>query len=531
MPRLRAPSIRALTLIEMMVVVAVIALLMAVLIVFLMPSDDRKCRLEAERLAAYMTGAASEADIRDAAVRVACAFDRQACGREASRLGAALHEPNWEKDERAPTFEMRKPVRLSAILTSTSGELTGGTGWIVFDRVRSPGGVAVLECGEAVYSVVVPPRGGEVTVVKGRSSVPAASQPPAHRELLPSFALQGNDFLDDPAPPLDLDPPPPTRPSDPPPPIDDPPPEVDDPPPEEPPPEEPPPEETFPPPEEPPEEPPPTPDAGQPEEEEPTCTTRLDCPDPEWYACHNQQCVADIPAGLSYRVIALEDVAPPGLGDILKAELNNRIADGTFNLTVRLDGPQTGVPGREQRRQAWVAYSRFESGAGVRPTFRNDPELPAYLGTATPITGSDLCAADFDLCYQIEVRDTRDLSRLKIFLPQFRNGAVCYRSVTVAARVIVRIRTGSEAAELELIGGIREESARTNEVFYNGERVTLKRLLDSQGLQPTWDSDALSGTPDGIPDAYEFGFTANSSRVELAGNLAAAPDSPQNICP
>ena len=156
MHRSRAARPHGMTLIEMLVVVAIVALLVVMIVVILLPDDDRKCRLEAERLAAYMTSASAEADVRNASTRVGCTFDKQSCDREAARIGAALTERVYEDDPRADPFDVRRPVKLTTVITPTTGEVQNGTAWIVFDRTRSVGGVAVRELGEDVEIVVYP---------------------------------------------------------------------------------------------------------------------------------------------------------------------------------------------------------------------------------------------------------------------------------------------------------------------------------------------------------------------------------------
>ena len=81
---------RGFTIVEMMVVISIIGLLSAALVVFLLGSEDRRCRLEAERLAAYLQTASAEAVMRDGPLRVVVDLDEQKCTREISEVGADI---------------------------------------------------------------------------------------------------------------------------------------------------------------------------------------------------------------------------------------------------------------------------------------------------------------------------------------------------------------------------------------------------------------------------------------------------------
>jgi type II secretory pathway pseudopilin PulG len=89
-----------LTLIEVLVVVAIAGLLIGVLMFYMFPSDDRRCRIEAERLAAYMTSAWAEAVMRDGAARVALDLSDHTGIREVTRQGADITRELWELDRR-----------------------------------------------------------------------------------------------------------------------------------------------------------------------------------------------------------------------------------------------------------------------------------------------------------------------------------------------------------------------------------------------------------------------------------------------
>ena len=88
--------------VDPLVLTAILGLLAAVFLFFMFPSDDRTCRLEAERLAAYLTAASAEAVMRDAATRVTVDFTAQSANRESARVGASVTDRMWEDDAFAP---------------------------------------------------------------------------------------------------------------------------------------------------------------------------------------------------------------------------------------------------------------------------------------------------------------------------------------------------------------------------------------------------------------------------------------------
>ena len=162
------------TLLEILVVIAILGLIIAVLAYYVFPSDDRRCRLEAERLAAYITGAAAEAVMRDGASRVSFSFNDQTAKREITRQGAAITNSLWDIDKKAKTFTIEVPVKLDTVDTEAVPKLTSGTGYIVFRGHKTEGGVVVVSLNQAAYSVVIPPGDNDVRVEKGRSAIPGA---------------------------------------------------------------------------------------------------------------------------------------------------------------------------------------------------------------------------------------------------------------------------------------------------------------------------------------------------------------------
>ena len=178
---------RGVTLIELLVVVAIIGLIVAAILVGLFPSDDRRVKGEAERLAAYLEAAGAEAKMNEGPVRVELALTDGEYHRQAAKVGAKLAERLWKDDDSARPDRIKAPVQLAAVLMGGAVEMTSGTAWLLWEDTRTAGGVAVLQLNEAVWSVVVDPNTGAVKVERGRSAVPAATEP-LRRSLRPDVA-------------------------------------------------------------------------------------------------------------------------------------------------------------------------------------------------------------------------------------------------------------------------------------------------------------------------------------------------------
>ncbi|MCA9541133.1 MAG: type II secretion system protein, partial [Myxococcales bacterium] len=182
---------RGMTLIETMVVVTIAALLITVLLVFLIPNDDRRCRLEAERLAAFLTQASAESVMRDAPTRVVFEFGENTGRLDAAKVGAAITSELWERAEKTPIHEIEKPVRLDTVDTAAMPGLTSGTGYVVFKGERTEGAVVVLALEEIAYSVIVPPAGAEIRVERGRATRPTGGT--FERAPLPDLSAANRD--------------------------------------------------------------------------------------------------------------------------------------------------------------------------------------------------------------------------------------------------------------------------------------------------------------------------------------------------
>ena len=166
--------VRAVTLIELITVIAILGLIAGVLLVLLFPSSDRRVRLEAERLAAYLINAGAAAKMSDGPVRVVFTFEGGKYARELSKVGADLGARSWALDEGIAGTEVRKPVTLALVIMPEVGELISNQAFIVWEAERTSGGLVLLKHEEAEWSVVVDPRTGEVRSMKGRDTLPSA---------------------------------------------------------------------------------------------------------------------------------------------------------------------------------------------------------------------------------------------------------------------------------------------------------------------------------------------------------------------
>lgn len=166
------PRLRGLTMIELLTVVALLALIVAVLVTYLFPNDDRRVKQEAERLAAYCEAAGGEAKMSEGAVRVVLGFEEGRYSRESARMGARLTDLAWREDEKVKSDKVRAPVQIVAVQVADVGTLEAGTAWLVWEDTKTRGGVVVLKLNEAIWSVVVEPATGQVRIERGRATLP-----------------------------------------------------------------------------------------------------------------------------------------------------------------------------------------------------------------------------------------------------------------------------------------------------------------------------------------------------------------------
>ncbi len=172
----RWPRSRGLTMIELLTVVALLALIVALVVAFMFPSDDRRVKQEAEKLAAYCEAAGGEAKMSEGAVRVVLTFDDGVYKREQARVGARITDLAWTEDEKMRAERVRAPVKIAAIQVADAGSLESGTGWLVWEDTKTRGGVVVLQLNEAVWSVIVDPANGQVRIERGRAELPNAGK-------------------------------------------------------------------------------------------------------------------------------------------------------------------------------------------------------------------------------------------------------------------------------------------------------------------------------------------------------------------
>ena len=168
---------RGLTLVEVLITIALLAVIAVLLITALRPGDDRRCRLEAERLAAYLLSASLESKMRGAPVRARFIFTKRGSARrQLSEMSVESSATRWVDDEHATLFKVRSPISLSEVETRADGLMKSGETSIMFRGLFSPGGVAVLSVDTSVYSVIVPSNGDAPFVQRGRASFKGADE-------------------------------------------------------------------------------------------------------------------------------------------------------------------------------------------------------------------------------------------------------------------------------------------------------------------------------------------------------------------
>lgn len=177
MPLARSHSVlsrqKAMTLLEMLMVVAILGLIAVMLIRALMPDDNLRCRLEAERLATYLASASNEAKMGGSTVKALFTFSKYGdVKRQITEIKVDSLGINWTDDKRAKLHQISKPIRLSQVETKLGGVKKEGHTFILFKGNYSPGGVAVIQLKKVQYSVVVPSNGNPPFVEKGIAQLP-----------------------------------------------------------------------------------------------------------------------------------------------------------------------------------------------------------------------------------------------------------------------------------------------------------------------------------------------------------------------
>jgi prepilin-type N-terminal cleavage/methylation domain-containing protein len=508
---------KGLTLIEMMVVLAIAGLLITVLLVYLMPTDDRKCRLEAERLATFLTATVAESIAHDGPMRAAFAFGAQTATREISRETAASMAVGFTTDDRINPFQTAKPVRFTTLLSAV-GTINTGDGWIVFNGPRSRAAVVILELNEAVWSVVVPAGGiKEISVERGRAKLPGGATAPRRRNAfavgsLPSLGGSGGPGLGSlqggslggavrgsppiPALPEPLDPiEPDVVPDDLPDPIELPDPvpsnpvvpDVDDPIEDDP--------------EEDPEE----------EPEEPECTVGVPGGCRSYYQCIPMPegvdgagyCQLDV-SGLAVRLSSAQVDKPAKASEIMSPVFNTAILARDFNLVAKFvsrQGNGTYTAGIAQAVPTGTGYAA--SG-----------ELPSYNQTALPKN----CTGGFEQCFSM-VPATNSAnnaaSNIVLYVPDNdANGGQCgYYGLIVQIRIDVSLMLPKDEpevsrAQIRLVGTVTNTAARKLRP-YEGGPTLLKYFEDAEIYPNKW-----CRSPE-FDDAYEFEMSGPAQFVDL----------------
>lgn len=523
--------------VEMLITVAILGLLIAVFLLWLRPDDDRRCRLEAQRLAAYLIEAEANALMRDGPVRVAFAFAENTGKREFRRSSASLAEQGWELDPKADVHRVGSPVQLESIETPLAGAVKGGNAWLNFNGARTPGGVAILVLNEAAYSVLVPPQGqGQIKVEKGRASLKDPktfqwAQPGSIPELafdpggdLPTAlppSLAGGPAPPNPAPPV----------SDAPQPTNEPEPVADSPQPTNEP----------PPPSEPPVNPPQEEPEAQPEEEpeeepEAECRAHSDCiatmgdrgvcvggptGQPNQEDPTQNRCRANL-EGLGYRVRRAQVTKPDGFGGLLEPVLNSYIVNGNLNLVVYLQNVISWEQSNDGYRARYLSWS-FNANSNTSTVVQPNPNFPTSRADSRAVPA---CGQPYTSCHDIisqEQTDEGTSQKLELWLPRVGSNDpdVCpHQLLEVVGTLNISVDTtgASGSAYVRLSGIITRAAARRLDIKLPGQPLqTLKALFENNGINPTYDWNG-----DTFPDSWEIAFEGPAVPVGVTGNLEGA---------
>ncbi|MFN3201505.1 MAG: Tfp pilus assembly protein FimT/FimU [Bradymonadia bacterium] len=571
----RALRPRGLSLIEILVVIALLGMILVAIIVSLTPGDDQRVRKEAERLAAYLTAASAEGLMRDGPVRVAFDLEDQRYAREVGRVGADISAAMWDPDKRAKRQTVGKPVKLTVLDLPLVGEMKSGRGWMVWNGVRTGGGVAVLEYNAAMWSVVVDPRSGDIDVVKGRGRLPERSVARGSRYFLNDNALAGlsgpgSDVLDTPniddldagvLPPLpnlgndtpieddddfdaDL-------------PLDD---EEEE-------------EEELQGPQDTPVEEDDDPedlDAGVDDTPDADlgCTRDEDCKDPgdpstEFHRCYlppgeaGGTCVFD-PAGMDFRVDRLTVTQPQGLlatlmSAVLQDGINRRRTNILFSFPYRdapgqawLYGPSDTISQGMYISQAETNGSSYQSKLDL-PSFNmgllNMRGVTSAQGNVSQVQYCDeLNASRGGACtLEMQKRDSAfsgTAGRLEFYAQGGRipgTRTECLIRFVLPSTTIVQFDLSYDRgwnADINMLAVINTSHADETELPENVIPAELKEALDDQNAEyytlreifkalgmadPTYDQNR-----DGVKDSWQMGFQGTASLVELGNNDAQA---------
>lgn len=493
-----------LTLVELLITVAIIVLLITVMITFVFPSDDRKCRLEAERLSAFLTEVSSESLISGSPSRASLNIAKGTALGEITRETASLTEQLWETGQIKKEHTVREPVAIDEVDTPQVPKQQSGRAFLIFAGTRTEGGVVILKLNQAIYSVVVPPGQAVIRVEEGRSSLNKGLK--GDRPSLPS--MTGYDGKTDNAQfptvgmpasvPMTPRPPPPVgkpkvsknskknRTGSSPREIDTTPRDFDD-------------------------------NNGASKgtsggstmgsgssfgdsfssSSSNTPSANTSTPNTNPTGCPNGNCMQP-PDGKTFRLDNATVTEPNALQSLLEPILNDLIATGKLLLLVRLNRPSS-----------WLIQG-VRKGAG----YGNSDNFPTYRGESAPIYCSQAN------CTTALVPDTGEDHEITLFIRDQSidedSGLCLYQSLSlVDVRINVEV-TMSNSAIIEIKGTIREPTARA---FNAQDGQTLKDILENNGVDKNADS-----VGDGLPDSWEFSFFGYGNQVLFTDNPAANSD-------
>ena len=185
---------RGLSLIELMVTFALLAILIVLIVTALRPNDQQRCKTEALRLAAYLEGTANEAKMSGGLSRANFRFIGSGeAQRQRSEMRVDQVGLSWVDAEDAPLHQIESPVQLDTVHTHLQGEVKQGESQVLFKGSATSGAVVILALKEVAYSVIVPPDGGVIEVKVGRKGLPPAYSGPDYqrRAMTGSFDPQG----------------------------------------------------------------------------------------------------------------------------------------------------------------------------------------------------------------------------------------------------------------------------------------------------------------------------------------------------
>ncbi len=533
---------RGLTLVEVLVVISIVGLLMAVLLFYMFPSDDGRCKSEANRLSAFMTAAWAEAVMRDGPTRVVFDLSAHSAVREVTRVGADITQSLWEKDKKTDLHQVENPVIIDSVNTTSVPNLQAGLGYITFNGRQSEGGVIVLSLNEAIYSVVVPSQ-GKIKVERGRASIPNStnlqrqklpdlmgykstprkskpgmiggglppSQPITRRpastnrastrkaksakdvkkiEPTPSSGPQPDDYLPGspnyPSSPNlnNLQPPTPSEKTDP---VSEPS-EPDDP--------------------------------SEPNDNQNgSCQSYTDClDDGPWRQCIAGTCRVN-PYGRTLMLSNVQTQEPAQLGQVLDALMSDLIAEGEINLMLNLSQPNL-----------WLVQGRRSGSFSGLPKYGQSEDFPTYRSEATLISGCDagICTATFrpdtdDQSMTLYVRDRSvdDDAQACQYQP------LALIDVSILAAINVQKQPGIvgeqlPGATMTIRGTLRESAARQFDV------TSSETLLDAlDRFNVTANADTVG---DGVNDGWEFVFQGAAQTVYFEDDPTASAETVPEYC-